>query len=489
MSSARNGTVKRTHKFYPFFKFIGVLLAVFIVASVSTYVAIASRYRDKFIEGTTINNIDASNMVPEEVEELIREEVEDYDLTITFRDGEKETLTGEEIGYRFVPDGTIERFLAQQDPLSWLRGRLGNETVLEAEAKTAYDKEKLAAALEKLPELSGEDIAGPEDAYIEWQENAYTIIPEVEGNTINTERLLAYLDTVLSGSETEAEVTDEIYEHPEIYRDNEALVKKTESANALVAGTTSIIMPGYVTETIGPEDLREWIIDDQTGGYVLPEEVVRGNCTAFAEYLAQTYNTYQKDVPFMSQNFGEITINLTFHGWELDQAAVADLLAEAVMSHKDSEIEPVWLHKGFSMDADGIGKTYIEVDIASQHVYYFVDGELYMDTPVVTGTATSSERRTPTGVFLLDFKARDTYLQGRINPETGEPAYRSHVWYWMPFNGAVGFHDADGWRSRYGGTIFQYSGSHGCINMPFSAAKTMYEKIDKQTPIIVHWQR
>ena len=488
MSSANKGTKQSKNK-YLVWKIIGILFAVIIIASVTTYVVIASQYKDKFIEGTRINNFDVSNMQPEAVEELIREEVEDYHLTVTFRDGTEEMIDGTQIGYHFVSDGSVQRFLDEQDPMRWLRGRLGDETVLEAEAKTEFDDEKLTSVVEELREISGDDIVAPENAYYEWQDGSYIIIPEIEGNTIQKDVLIDELKEVLAESGTKYIVPEETYQHPEVYADNEALNGRVDSANALVKGTFSIEMPGHVTESIGPEDLKEWIIDDQAGGYVLPEEVIRGKCRAFVQGLAEQYDTYQKDIPFASQNFGEITINLSYHGWQLDQEAVTEAFVQAILTHEDTRIEPTWLHKGFTMEADGIGPTYIECDIASQHVYYFINGELYMDTPVVTGTATSSERRTPTGVYLLEFKQKDRTLLGRPNPETGEPSYRSHVWFWMPFNGGVGFHDADGWRSRYGGTIYKYSGSHGCVNMPYSAAKKMYEMIDKETPIIVHWQR
>ena len=55
----------------------------------------------------------------------------------------------------------------------------------------------------------------------------------------------------------------------------------------------------------------------------------------------------------------------------------------------------------------------------------------------------------------------------------------------MPFNGGIGMHDAS-WRKKFGGTIYQKSGSHGCINMPYDAAKTVYEHINGSMPIIVY---
>ena len=56
----------------------------------------------------------------------------------------------------------------------------------------------------------------------------------------------------------------------------------------------------------------------------------------------------------------------------------------------------------------------------------------------------------------------------------------------MPFNGGLGMHDAT-WRSKFGGTIYKNSGSHGCINMPKNNAKKTYETIETNYPIVVHY--
>ena len=45
----------------------------------------------------------------------------------------------------------------------------------------------------------------------------------------------------------------------------------------------------------------------------------------------------------------------------------------------------------------------------------------------------------------------------------------------------IGIHDADNWRTSYG-----YRGSHGCVNVPLSAAKTMYDITGIGTKVIVH---
>ena len=47
-------------------------------------------------------------------------------------------------------------------------------------------------------------------------------------------------------------------------------------------------------------------------------------------------------------------------------------------------------------------------------------------------------------------------------------------------------HDAN-WRSSFGGNIYKTNGSHGCINLPPSIAKQIYENIEKGTAVICYY--
>ena len=46
-------------------------------------------------------------------------------------------------------------------------------------------------------------------------------------------------------------------------------------------------------------------------------------------------------------------------------------------------------------------------------------------------------------------------------------------------------HDAT-WRNKFGGSIYKTGGSHGCINLPSSVAKKIYETIDKGYAVLVY---
>ena len=83
---------------------------------------------------------------------------------------------------------------------------------------------------------------------------------------------------------------------------------------------------------------------------------------------------------------------------------------------------------------------------------------------------------TPTGSYTLESRARDTTL-------TGE-GYSSFVSYWMGFSGAYGLHDAT-WRDEFGGDIYEYAGSHGCVNLPYSAAEAIFNNVEEGTRVIV----
>ena len=56
----------------------------------------------------------------------------------------------------------------------------------------------------------------------------------------------------------------------------------------------------------------------------------------------------------------------------------------------------------------------------------------------------------------------------------------------MGFNGGIGIHDAT-WRSKFGGDIYKYDGSHGCINLPLSFAAQVYEIAEPGMPVLCYW--
>ena len=120
---------------------------------------------------------------------------------------------------------------------------------------------------------------------------------------------------------------------------------------------------------------------------------------------------------------------------------------------------------------------FIDIDISEQKLrYYDSDGNIIVKSDVVTGR----NNKTGKGNFKVKIKNTNRDLNG--------PGYSSYVNYFIVFDikREIGLHDADGWRSAYGGDIYKTNGSHGCVNMPYKKVKKVYKKAKIGTRVLVH---
>ena len=238
-------------------------------------------------------------------------------------------------------------------------------------------------------------------------------------------------------------------------------------------------LPNNQTEVLDGLTIASWV----NGSQGLTVSVDAAKVADYVQGLRNKYDTPAGTQTWQSADGTTKSIK-TNYGWHIDQTKETEALIANIQSLQSVTREPVYASRAVQTEMPQWGKTFVEIDLSSQHVYYYQDGNCVWDSKCVTGTATDPDRATPTGVFALKYKQRDRVLRGRINPQTGKPSYESPVAYWMPFNGNIGLHDAN-WRSSFGGNIYLKSGSHGCINLPPKNAKTLYELITPGTVIVV----
>lgn len=118
---------------------------------------------------------------------------------------------------------------------------------------------------------------------------------------------------------------------------------------------------------------------------------------------------------------------------------------------------------------------FVEVSIKEQKLWLFKNGNLIIETDVVTGNK-SRGHSTPIGNYNVKSKARNVTLRG--------PGYACPVSYWMPFFEGYGLHDAN-WRGRFGATIFETRGSHGCVNIPPANVPIIFANVEVGTPVFI----
>lgn len=117
----------------------------------------------------------------------------------------------------------------------------------------------------------------------------------------------------------------------------------------------------------------------------------------------------------------------------------------------------------------------IEISISDQCIYLLDNNSVIKYAGCVTGNY--GTRDTPCGTFYISSKSQGACLTGAD--------YSCYVDYWMAFNGGIGIHDAS-WRSDFGGDIYIGNGSHGCVNVPYDMAETIYSLCDVGTTVIVY---
>lgn len=448
------------------------ILLLLLLAAAVVYIGGLIYYHSHFLKGTVIDQIDVSNM---KVQDLV-ERVQDYSLQITERrsDGSalEETISGRDISLKYSSADPLEEILKQQN--SWLWFLASGESHATEELVT-YDKAALEEQILQLNGLQEDSAVPPTDAHISeyTSENGFQIIPETAGNELDYDRTLEAVSSAVNSLEEQIDLVQEgCYHEPQITSDNEQLQAALEKLQSY-ADVTITYRFGENTEVLDGAAISTWVSVDDDFQVELDQEKV-------ADYVAslrKKYDTIFRSRTFKTSYGPEITIDSGDYGWWMNYTQEAAELAEMIENGESGERTPVYYQTAASYETPDYGTTYVEINLTAQHLFFYQDGVLILESDFVSGNA-SRGYDTPAGVYSITYKQRNATL-------TGEN-YETPVSYWMPFNGNIGMHDAN-WRSSFGGDIYKTNGSHGCINLPPSVAQELYGYVEKGTPVICYY--
>lgn len=453
-------------------KRIGLVLAGIITVLAAAYIGMAIFFQSHFCFGTTIDGIAVGGLGVGKVEQLVTEEINRYVLLLLEREDEAETIAGDAIDLAPVFHGEIDELLAEQNGFAWI-ATLFKGSELELEKTVSYDEEKLDAVLGELSCVQDENQRKPVNASCSGysKEDGYTLVPADYGTTIQKSALK---QAVISAVES---LTDELnlsengcYDDPAVGDDDKKLLSLIEEMNRY-AGTTITYDFGEEKEVLDGETISTWLSAVNYEAAVDEEAV-----SEYVKELAKTYNTAYKPKTLMTSYGTEVTISGGAYGWKIDnEGEVAQILTD-LKTGEEIEREPVYSQTANSHGEHDYGDSYVEINLTAQHLFVYKDGKLVVESDFVSGNVAKGHG-SPTGAFAVTYTTTDAVLRGED--------YETPVKYWMPFAGDVGMHDAT-WRKSFGGNIYKTNGSHGCINLPLSVAKTIYETIGKGDPVLVY---
>ena len=461
---------------------IGVYLClILLLGAAAAYIWRSNYYKIHFYKDTWINGQDCSGKTAVEVKELLQEKISEYTLNITTKEGETYTVTGPQFHLTYVDDNGVDQLLADQKPLEWiLHAFRGGK--YEVSANTTYEEDAVEPILKSLPFMNEANMVQPRDAALQETADGYRIAPEVEGNAVDEEKVISLVQDAIHNGTTELSLVDQdCYLKPAVYQNDESLNEQMNTLNSLTGAKLTYTVKGTVS-TIDHEVLKSWLVQDENGNYSIDESKEK----AFIEQLADQIDTYGKSRKFTTHDGAQITLATNRYGWQVDREKSLENLKTALAEGKEQEMELSYSHKAKGTSDNDLGDVYVEISIDRQTMWCYKNGQLVVETPVVTGDISKEGRATPkNGCWPIFWKTTEYTMKGPKD-ENGQPEYTAFVHYWMPFNGGVGIHDLVSRGNNFGGDIYKTNGSHGCINTPLEAAKTIYETVSVGTPVIVY---
>lgn len=441
--------------------------------------------RGRFYHQTTLNGYDVSGKNAEEVMAVLEEPYSALQLSVTEQGAEVLHTGFTEMGYTIDTDklrASIENLLERQNsalPMSALFGSKYGIRVPFVTDKTLF-QETVSGKQFSVPRVATSDAA------LIQENGQYVIQPEVYGNDFDDSTLQELvrrtIDEELANGTVDMTITvdipQEFYSVPKIFQDDEALTAKRDLYNKYCNAEITHTF-GEETVTLGWDTIQTWLTGDDASA-VIDENAVYN----YVAGLAAQYDTLYVQRTFQTSAGNYVTLPNNDYGFAIDIDAEFSQLLSDIYANTATEREPVYAVRGYSRNGvDDLNGSYVEVNLTTQHLWFYKNGELVVETDVVTGLP-KDDRETAQGAFAIPYKASPFNLVG------GGGGGVSGGWdvmvdYWMPFHDGQGLHDAD-WRTSFGGNIYTYDGSHGCVNMPPAAAATTYEYMEENMPIILY---
>ena len=459
------------------FKVLLILIMLTVIMSGLSYIGLAYYYKDTYSYGTFINGTYATGRTPEELNELFTRG-NDYDrLSVRIADRTYD-IEAEDIDYKIDYLGPLRAYKDMQNPYLWITNILDGMKNREIGPTVYYDKDKLEAYLRG---FNIERLDEPYVCEIEYSEDGYVLIDNKDEQYDEVKCIKAIEDSlnagklyVIVGDDCRKDVvyTDEELADRSIY----GMIDRYHMTGVNIHIADEVV-------TLNNAELDRLLVRDAEGMPVVNADgtllITKESVYDGLKDVVSPYNDYNNHY-FTTHDGRVVHLTKGTLGNSVNVNTITDDVYEGLISGEMNigvELEYTRrMNEKEQESADTIGNTYIEIDLDNQRMYFYKDGELKVNTNVVTGTHATGQD-TPEGVYYIYNMKRNTYLVGEN--------YRCFVYTWMPIVRGVGIHDAT-WRKLWESDTYLRNGSHGCINTPLEEARYIYDNAYVGLPVIVY---
>lgn len=450
-----------------------ILLGVFLILIIGVYAYQVNFFKQHYLPQSTANGINISQMTYKEADKALAEQSAKETFDILDNGQVWKQIPTSELGMEYNYSQDLKKIMDKQNNYLWFMNYFNGQS--HNLKDTSLNEDNLKAFSDALVVEIGELNKGrvvSSNATIKKNDQGFEIVPEVQGTNIETDKVIANLKEQLTSGKENLEL-EEFIAKPAVTADNPDLKKNLTEVSKITDQAVNYVINGQ-NVPIPKAELANWIdYDEQNNKVALDKEKIRG----YVASIGEQYNTSKNPTTFKSTARGEVSIPPGSYSWTIQTDTETDALYDELL--KGGGVNRAPIAQGSASAGDPlIGNTYVEVDMQNQHMYYYRDGKLFLETDVVTGKPSTP---TPAGVSYVWNKERNSTLRG-TNDDGSK--YATPVSYWMPIDWiGVGIHDSD-WQPAYGGELWKTVGSHGCVNTPPGVAAKLFEAIDVGTPVL-----
>lgn len=455
---------------------IVIVLVVLVLLGVG-YALGVRNYSNRFLPNTQINGFEVADLTVEEATRALEGETANYACTVSVDDFST-TVAGADITIDRDEAAMVDAVFAAQSAYKWPLALIMAPRE-QVDAQVTFDEEALKKIVTSAVDEYNEKTLPDDKVTIDYNEESGLF--EVNGSTKGT--------AVDAGPTCEAVVAD-VKEfntqsapsaseatHSATVMDIPSYAKTAEYANRSRTSDIPILVNGEEVILSTADQHVEWVKVCEGPAVEVDKDAIRGwaeYSVADAVFHSDDWSDYHLDIDAFVDGFSERLAQGNVDGYE---APTYDELRSEGESREKAYAKGGW-------DSE-LGR-YIDVDLESQFARLFdEEGNVIWESAFVSGDMYQGHS-TVTGTFQIYSMQTNTVLVGLDYNNDGQPDYESFVNYWMPFCGGYGLHDAT-WRANFGGEVYQYYGSHGCVNLPYSKAEELYGITHVGETVNVHW--
>jgi hypothetical protein len=460
-------------KWFKNWKFItgGVVIIALLIGGMSFYQA------TRFNSHVTINDTNVGGLTADQAIKKLQTSVLKNEVYV----GQQQILDAKDTQIGFTDEDLpkVKKLLKSQ--WTFFPSSKEKNYWLIPEKADQYRSETMKKLVEEKLLSMNKSLKAPQDSMAKLEQGKVVISKSIDGEQYDVASLLKDYDKQKYKSEIHL---NPVYIQP--IKENDPIVKKEEQMlQDLLQGTIDYKVQNEVYPLKATDLIKNASMSKDMKVTIDPSDI-KNKITE----INNSQSTLNKDFTFKTHSGSVISVKGQGYGWAINVEKEAKRIQEAFeKGEKSLSASNIygngWENKGIGYETtanNGIGDTYAEVSIAEQQIWLYKDGQLAVTTDVVTGKHSTSEDTSP-GVWYILYKRSPYTLKGSA---VGKPDYSVKVDYWAPFtNSGQGFHDA-GWRTNWAKDAYLTAGSGGCVNLPPSVAKTVYDNLSTYEPVVVY---